>query len=194
MAAGAGSPAVSDPSDGESSDPPTEVRPAPDLGEEIDRRILARPAVRPVSVTDLVDLRPAYHHAVHPLPIPPERRSRVEEGREQHERTERLLAEPLHREMRFSRDGYRRTTGHLRRPSHGDQVDGGLPLVDRLADSRPQYIDHLAMYCALVERPEGRLDRSCAPLRGRRPRRSWSTGVFATSRGSGGSCGAGPTH
>lgn len=144
-------------SSGGSGDPRAEVLAAPELGEEIDRRILLRPPVRPVSVTDLVDPRPAYHRVVHPIPIPPERRGRVEEGREQHERTERLLAEPLHREIRVAREGI---VGRLdifdERPTEIKST-GALPPIERLAELRPQYIDQLALYCALVERPEGRL-------------------------------------
>ena len=113
--------------------------------------------VRPVSVTELVELRPAYHRLVHPVPAGPERRARMEAGRALHDRLERLLASPEHREVRIARDGLIGRVDVLDDVPVEIKTTGRLTEGVPITEARPLYVDQLGMYCALTERPSGRL-------------------------------------
>jgi PD-(D/E)XK nuclease superfamily len=128
-----------------------------ELSEELDRRLAGPPGERLVSVTELVEPRPAFHRAVHPIPPTEERRRRIEAGRQWHERLERAVAAASHREIRVLREGVVGRIDILDDRPTEIKSTGRLPDPERLAEERPQYLDQLGMYCALVDRPEGRL-------------------------------------
>lgn len=133
------------------------VRAAPALTAELNARFgraLREPAVW---VTQLTDPRTAFYRLRHPIPAAPEAEARMARGRHWHDVIEQRLADPPHREVRVARDGI---IGQLDlfvdRPIELKTTSSSLP-ADRWAVDRPEYIDQLAMYCALTERPSGRL-------------------------------------
>lgn len=134
-----------------------EVRSRPDLSDELLRRQSAAADRVPVGVTDLIDLRPAYWRRVHPVPFSPEQQARLERGRTLHAEFARAVARPDHREVRVERDGI---VGRIdlweSDPTEVKSTDAVVP-AGRLVADRPQYVEQLAMYCALTDRPRGRL-------------------------------------
>jgi hypothetical protein len=129
----------------------------PALATAIERHLGEAPGPLRVSVTDLIDPRPAFFRLTRAVPVSPEQAERWAEGRERHDRYERALALPTQREVQLLREGV-----------HGrvDVWDGGptelkttaaLSAPERTLVDRPQYLEQLAVYCALADRPEGRL-------------------------------------
>jgi hypothetical protein len=137
--------------------PPPVVRPEPTLGEELARRIALLPRERAVTVTELLEPRLAFYRGQQPVPITPEREARMTEGRERHEKVERLLTAPIHREVRVARSGVVGRIDLFDDVPTEIKATGDLPEIGRLPESRPQFIEQLGMYCGLVDRPEGRL-------------------------------------
>ena len=111
----------------------------------------------PVSVTDLVEPRPAYWREVHPLPPTPERAARLQQGREEHERIERVLAERKNVEVRVARDGIVGKVDLFDDKPTEVKTTRRLPQANHLIDERPEYVVQLGAYCALTGREEGRL-------------------------------------
>ncbi len=129
----------------------------PDIAEEIRGRIAPPGGTTPVYVTELVDVRYAYWRRVAPLPPSPERAERMEQGRSLHERMGRAVSAPEFLEVRVERDGI---VGKIDlfedRPTEIKTTERPLRLESLPAD-RPQFLEQLAMYCALVDRIDGRL-------------------------------------
>ncbi len=129
----------------------------PDIAEEIRARIAQPAGATPVYVTELVDVRYAYWRRVAPLPTPPERAERMEQGRSLHERMGRAVSSPEFLEVRVERDGI---VGKIDlfedRPTEIKTTERPIRLESLPAD-RPQFLEQLAMYCALVDRLDGRL-------------------------------------
>ncbi|MGI0133077.1 MAG: hypothetical protein ACREDK_08350 [Thermoplasmata archaeon] len=133
------------------------IRPDEDLRAEIDhRRDAARPR-RSIWVTDLLDLRTAYYTRVAPQPTPPERRARLGMGQTLHAAIGSRLAPARNLEVRVQREGIVGQIDLLEDFPTELKSTSALPDPTSLAESRPQYIEQLAMYCALVDRPTGRL-------------------------------------
>ncbi|HEV2316281.1 MAG TPA: hypothetical protein VGV89_01730 [Thermoplasmata archaeon] len=130
---------------------------APELGEELVGRLEGIRRAPLVSVTELSDPRPAYFARVHPLPPSPERAARMAAGLRRHELAERLLADPSSRELRVHWQGI---VGRIDvvsdRPTE-IKSSSTIPPAERIAVDRPQYLDQLGMYCAALDRPDGRL-------------------------------------
>ncbi|HEV2449194.1 MAG TPA: hypothetical protein VGU43_02145, partial [Thermoplasmata archaeon] len=113
--------------------------------------------VRSVWVSDLLDPRIAYYRAISPVEPSPDVIARRESGREAHDRVERRLAAPEHREIRVGADGIVGRIDLLYdRPT---ELKSTAKLLEpaELPRLRPSYVEQLAAYCALLERPTGRL-------------------------------------
>ncbi|MGI0151061.1 MAG: hypothetical protein ACREC5_03885, partial [Thermoplasmata archaeon] len=133
------------------------------LAREIDGRLGAAPAERLLSVTDLTEPRIAYHRAIHPVAPSPARAERMSRGQRAHERIERLLAAPGQREVRIVRAGIVGKLDLLSDRPIEIKSTAHVPPADRVVSGRPQYVDQLAMYCALSGREEGRILLVAAP-------------------------------
>ncbi|MCI4362729.1 MAG: hypothetical protein L3K13_00245 [Thermoplasmata archaeon] len=128
-----------------------------ELSARLRAALEAGPAQRSVWVTDLVDPRIAYFRSIAPVEPTADVVARRESGRVVHDRVERLLAGPEHRELRVGQDGIiGRIDLLFDRPTELKST-AKLPEVDRLAESRPSFIEQLGAYCALLGRPGGRL-------------------------------------
>lgn len=132
------------------------VRPAWDLAERWAQP--SPPSPPTVSVTALLELRPAYFQRVHPLPFSPEQQARLADGRELHaELGARLASRPEQREVRVRREGIVGQVDWFEAAPTELKTTGSVPRLEQLATSRPQYIDQLAMYCALTGVDHGTL-------------------------------------
>jgi hypothetical protein len=112
---------------------------------------------RSVWVSDLLDPRIAYYRAVSPVGASPEVLARRESGREAHDRVERRLAAPEHREVRVGLEGIIGRIDLLYDRPTELKSTARLPEVSELPRSRPAYLEQLGAYCALLDRPDGRL-------------------------------------
>lgn len=133
------------------------IRPAEDLRAELDRRRETAALRRSIWVTDLLDLRTAYYQRVAPVPMSPERRQRADVGRRLHSAIGARLAPAENLEVRVQREGIVGQIDLLQERPTELKTTGTLPDPSGLVDARPQYAEQLAMYCALLGRPEGRL-------------------------------------
>ncbi|MCI4322746.1 MAG: hypothetical protein L3K03_01770 [Thermoplasmata archaeon] len=111
----------------------------------------------PVSVTDLVDLRPAFFRRFAPVAPSPDVEARRESGRVAHEEIERLLAPPADREVRLERGGIVSRLDVLGDTPTELKWTADPPADSELLARRPTYFDQLGMYCALSGRTHGRL-------------------------------------
>lgn len=114
-------------------------------------------AVRSVWVSDLLDPRIAYYRAVSPVEPSPDVVARRESGREAHDRVERRLAAPEHREIRVGAEGIIGRIDLLYDRPTELKSTARLPEPEELPRLRPSYVEQLAAYCALLDRPGGRL-------------------------------------
>ena len=133
------------------------VTPDPSLTQELVAGLRQAPAERPLVVTDLLDLRRAYFRRRAAVPIPAERRERVESGRELHLATAALLAPARFREVRVRREGIVGQIDLFEDRPVEIKTTAHPPPAGELARWRPAYIEQLGMYCALVDHPVGRL-------------------------------------
>lgn len=143
------------------------IAPAREAAAELIARRAGLEGRRSVWVTDLVDLRPGYWRNVAPVVPTPERRALMEAGREAHVRVGHALAEARYREVRLQREGITGQIDLLEDRPTELKTTRLLPGSDPARSVRPSYLDQLVMYCALSERPEGRLllvDPSTAPV------------------------------
>lgn len=130
--------------------------------EELARLLVARlrPAGSPrsVSVTDLLAPRRAYWRAVGPpVALSAEREQRLEGGRRLHRALGLVFAPRGALEVRVRRDGVHGRVDVLAdRPIEVKTSGSSLP-SDDLRRSRPDHVDQLGMYCALLDRPLGEL-------------------------------------
>ena len=138
--------------------PGVTVREDPELARWFAARLPSPDAPRSVSVTDLLALRPAYWRTTGPPPpSSPEREARLEGGRRVHRGLGVLFAATGELEVRVRRGGVHGRIDVLAdRPIEVKTSSSALP-SDDLARSRPDHVDQLAMYCALLDRDEGRL-------------------------------------
>jgi hypothetical protein len=142
-----------------------EVAEASALGAELLGRYRSRRPVRGVVVTDLLDPRPAYWRTIAPIPPTESESARLVEGREIHERLGRRLAPAAAREFRVRRDGIVGKIDILGdRPVEIKSTSSLPKATDDPRESRPSYVEQLAMYGALVDRGEGRLVVVRAPV------------------------------
>ena len=134
------------------------VRAETALEAELSARLGAEKGERAIGVTDLISLRRAFYRAVAPaVPIPPARQARLDQGRALHRTLGARLAQEGTLEARVRRDGL---VGRIDILSEVPvEVKTASALVDPsgLAVARPDHVEQLAMYCALVNRTVGRL-------------------------------------
>lgn len=134
------------------------VREDPGLATELLRRWDASAPLRSVSVTDLLAPRRAYWRLrLGPVALPPERKARLEAGRRVHRVLERLLSPEAAIEVRVRREGIVGRIDALTDRPIEFKTTSSLPSTGRLANDRPEYVEQLGMYCALAQRPDGRL-------------------------------------
>ncbi|HTT35850.1 MAG TPA: hypothetical protein VMH78_08310, partial [Thermoplasmata archaeon] len=133
------------------------LEPAAEITDAIDRRrpLVAREGT--VSVTELVDPRPAFFRRRSPVPVPPGRRRRQAAGRALHERIGSALAAPGHREIRVRRGGIVGFVDLVEELPIELKTTERLPADGPIAESRPSYLEQLAWYCALLGADRGRL-------------------------------------
>jgi hypothetical protein len=133
------------------------VVPEPRWEAELLGRLGRRPEGPSVWVTDLLDPRPAYFRRRFRVPPDPARRARQAAGRDLHARLGAVLAAPEVLEVRIRRGG---VVGQIdlfdRHPTELKTTES-LPDPGDVPGTRPGYVDQLGMYCALTDRPEGRL-------------------------------------
>jgi len=129
----------------------------PALAAELAARWPAAGAPRPLSVTDLIDPRRAYWRRQRgPAPMTPERELRLELGRAWHRRLGDAVADEGQLEVRLRRGGISARVDLLSdRPV---ELKTGAARADTApAGERPEYLEQLAAYCALLGRPDGRI-------------------------------------
>ncbi len=134
------------------------VREDPLLTREIGVRLGRSSGLRPVSVTDLLALRRAFWKlTAPPVPVPADRQERMEAGRAWHRQLGTVLAGNGALEVRVRREG---VVGRI-----DVLADGPIELktstlavgADHVLEERPEYVEQLGMYCALVGRGTGRV-------------------------------------
>lgn len=128
------------------------------LERELTVRLGKGSGERSIWVTDLISLRPAFYRTVVPaVRIPPAREARLRQGRVLHRALGSRLAREGTLEARVRREGIVARIDIL-----GEipiEVKTTTALVDpsELSTHRPDHIEQLGMYCALANRPTGRL-------------------------------------
>ncbi len=127
------------------------------LAQELATRLPEGPWLRAVTVTDLLDPRRAFWRQLRgPAPITPERRARMDAGREFHRFIGRRLPGEGAFEVRVRRDGVAARIDLLADvPVEIKSSDEALP--DDVVADRPEYVEQMALYCALLGRPSARL-------------------------------------
>lgn len=134
------------------------VRDDPALATELLRRWDASAPQRSVSVTDLLAPRRAYWRlTLGPVAPTPERRARLDAGRRVHRVLERILSPEAAIEVRVRREGIVGRIDALTDRPIEVKTTSSVPSTENLATDRPEYVEQLGMYCALAQRPEGRL-------------------------------------
>lgn len=133
------------------------VREDPELTELLRRRRPSADRPPSVSVTDLLDLRRAYWRPLGPAAIPPERQARLDTGRFLHRVLGPVLAPGAKLEVRVRKDGLVGRLDAL--TAIPVEVKTATLAVEPalLPEDRPEYVEQLAMYCALLGRSSGRL-------------------------------------
>lgn len=111
-----------------------------------------------MGVTDLLSLRRAFYRSVGPMvPIPAARQARMERGRSVHRSFGSRLSEGGILEARVRRDGLVGRVDILAEiPIEVKTATALVASTDILAQ-RPDHVEQLGMYCALVNQPTGRL-------------------------------------
>lgn len=134
------------------------VREDASLAAELEERRARSPPGPSVGVTDLLALRRAYWRlSGPPVAVPPERQARLESGRFFHRQVERVVAPDGAFEVRVRREGMvGRVDALTDRPVEVKTTSLAVA-ADTLVSDRPEQVEQLGMYCALLERPVGRL-------------------------------------
>jgi len=134
------------------------VHEVPDLERELVHRLGAESGRRAVGVTDLISLRRAYYRTTTPpVPIAPERQARLDQGRAVHRSLGSRLASEGILEARVRREGLVGRIDLLADVPVEVKTTTGFFEPSTLPTYRPDHVEQLAMYCALLDRPSGRL-------------------------------------
>lgn len=113
---------------------------------------------RSVGVTDLLSLRPAFYRAIGPpVPVPPARQERLDEGRALHRRLGSRLAREGTLEARVRRDGVVGRIDILADVPVEVKTSSQIVPMEDLPDLRSDHVEQLGMYCSLVGKRSGRL-------------------------------------
>ncbi len=130
----------------------------PTLAAELLHRLPPESRGPTVSVTDLLSPRIAFWKRIRPVPFAPDRERSLAQGRLVHRRLAAVLAVGGAAEVRVHRGGISGRIDVLSdvpveiKTGSGTDVDGGALVRDR-----PDFVEQLAMYCALAGSPVGRL-------------------------------------
>jgi hypothetical protein len=128
------------------------------VATELLARLAAGSGQRSIGVTDLVSLRRAYYRYLAPeLPIPAARQARLDQGRAVHRALAGRLAREGVLEARVRREGIVGRIDILADVPIEVKTAGSFVAPDELAQKRPDHLEQLAMYCALVGGWSGRL-------------------------------------
>lgn len=128
------------------------------LTEELQARLGRSRGLRPVSVTDLLALRRAFWRlAAPPVPVAADRRERMDAGRAWHRRLGALLGEMGALEVRVRREGLVGRIDALTDRPIEVKTSAIAVGADHLLEDRPEYVEQLGMYCALVGGSAGRV-------------------------------------
>ena len=134
------------------------VREEAELTSELVERLERSTGLRSIGVTDLIAPRRAYHRYFAPsVPIPPARQARLDLGRSVHRALGDRLAGEGVLEARVRRPGIVGRIDILADVPIEMKTASSLVAPDKLVALRPDHLEQLAMYCALVGRPMGRL-------------------------------------
>lgn len=135
------------------------ISPEPALAEEIERRAVALGGLVTVSVSDLLDPRPAFFRRLAPVPVDPERRRRQALGTERHARWVRRMGPSERVEVRVHREGVVGVIDLLEPDGPTElKTTARLPPPDvPWLEARGEYFDQLGLYAALTGASIGRL-------------------------------------
>jgi len=134
------------------------VREDPAVEGELVARLATVSGHRSIGVTDLVSLRRAYYRFIAPgVPIPPSRQARLDQGRTVHRTLGIRLANEGLLEARVRREGIVGRIDILADVPIEVKTSGSFVAPEDLARTRPDHLEQLAMYCALVGGWNGRL-------------------------------------
>jgi hypothetical protein len=129
----------------------------PSLAQLLAGRLPALTAPRAVSVTDLGATRRAFWRAYASVPVDPERQRRLDIGRTLHRRLGTALSAEGALEVRVRQNGLVGRIDLLSDVPVEVKTSSSLAPIELLRETRPEQIEQLAMYCALADRPVGRL-------------------------------------
>ena len=137
--------------------PPARIEEDAALAGELASRLAAASHELSLAATDLVAPRPAYWRRYAPPPeVPEERRERQELGRGWHRRVAAALPSEGLYEVRLRRRGVVARIDLL--ADVPVEIKSGAPVAaEEIFALRPEYIEQLAVYCALIERTLGRI-------------------------------------
>lgn len=134
------------------------------LTEELGRRLEAASGLRSIGVTDLLAPRQAFWRlSTAPIAISPARQMRIESGRRIHRLLGPLFGPESALEVRVRRQGLAGRIDVLTdRPIELKTATLAIE-PEQLVTDRPDHVEQLAMYCALLGRATGRLVTVIAP-------------------------------
>jgi hypothetical protein len=129
----------------------------PTLAAELLERLGRSEERVPLSVTDLVAVRSAYWKRVRPVPVPPGREQLFRQGRRAHRHLAPWVADGGAVEVRVRRGGIAGRIDVLSDVPTEIKTGGANVVAGELVRERPEYVEQLAIYCALAGAPRGRL-------------------------------------
>jgi hypothetical protein len=134
------------------------VREDPELGAELGRRLATASGEKALGVTDLLAPRRAFWRLTSPpVLVPADRQARLDAGRWLHRALGSVLASEGLLEVRVRRGGLVGRIDVLTdRPIEVKTTSLAVG-PEELVSDRPEHVEQLAMYCALVSRSAGRL-------------------------------------
>lgn len=127
------------------------------LERELGPRVQEASGIRPISVTDLTNLRAAYWRRQTQIPKPAEIQARLEAGARWHLWLGAQLGPGTALEVRVRRDGIIGQIDALAEVPIELKTTSGEIRMEDLPRSRPEYVEQLGMYCGLLGRSTGRL-------------------------------------
>ena len=134
------------------------VREDPAVETELVTRLADGSGQRSIGVTDLVSLRRAFYRFIAPqVPIAASRQARLDQGRAVHRTLGGRLAREGILEARVRREGIVGRIDILADVPIAVKTAGSFANPEELARTRPDHLEQLAMYCALVGGWNGRL-------------------------------------
>ncbi len=129
-----------------------------ELTVELRARLERGSGRRAVSVTDLLAMRRAFWRVTGPpVPVPEQRRARMQRGRLLHRVLGATLASEGSLEVRVRKDGLVGRLDALTDRPIEIKTSAAAVAAEALRAERPEYLEQLGMYCALLGRTTGRI-------------------------------------